>query len=124
MDLSGLEADFVSVAKEYSQRKGISYAAWREVGVEPRRAEEGGRQPLGALTPAAVSNERSNTAPSVDPSKGWLARSGCGIEPHDVAPRIAHAGDVVESAIRVVDVAEDDAVFALAARRASPSVQV
>lgn len=35
VDLSGLEADFVSVAKEYSQRKGISYAAWREVGVEP-----------------------------------------------------------------------------------------
>ena len=35
VDLSGLETDFVSVAKEYSQRKGISYAAWREVGVEP-----------------------------------------------------------------------------------------
>lgn len=35
VDLSGLEADFVAVAKEYSQRKGISYAAWREVGVEP-----------------------------------------------------------------------------------------
>ncbi|RPI08950.1 MAG: hypothetical protein EHM63_05495 [Actinobacteria bacterium] len=35
VDLSGLETDFVSVAKEYSKNKGISYAAWREVGVEP-----------------------------------------------------------------------------------------
>ena len=26
VDLSGLEADFVAVAKDYSQRKGISYA--------------------------------------------------------------------------------------------------
>jgi hypothetical protein len=32
-DLSGLEADFVKAAKDYSQRKGISYAAWRELGV-------------------------------------------------------------------------------------------
>lgn len=33
-DLDGLEADFVSAAKGYSERKGISYAAWRELGVE------------------------------------------------------------------------------------------
>lgn len=33
VDLSALEADFVKVAKDYSQRKGISYAAWRELGV-------------------------------------------------------------------------------------------
>lgn len=32
-DISELEKDFVSVAAAYSQRKGISYAAWREVGV-------------------------------------------------------------------------------------------
>jgi uncharacterized protein YicC (UPF0701 family) len=42
VDLSGLEADFVSVAKEYSQRKGISYAAWREVGVEPAVLKKAG----------------------------------------------------------------------------------
>ena len=42
MDLSGLEADFVAVAKEYSQRKGISYAAWREVGVEPAVLKKAG----------------------------------------------------------------------------------
>lgn len=33
VDLSELEAGFVAYAKEYSARKGISYAAWREVGV-------------------------------------------------------------------------------------------
>jgi hypothetical protein len=35
VDLSGLEADFVAAASGYSDRKGISYAAWRELGVEP-----------------------------------------------------------------------------------------
>ena len=33
-DLSALEADFVESAKPYSERKSISYAAWRELGVE------------------------------------------------------------------------------------------
>ena len=32
-DLSELEAAFVGAAKGYSERKGISYAAWREIGV-------------------------------------------------------------------------------------------
>ena len=35
VDLSALEADFVAAAKPYSERKGISYAAWRELGVSP-----------------------------------------------------------------------------------------
>lgn len=33
-DLEGLEKDFVEAAKGYSERKGISYAAWRELGVD------------------------------------------------------------------------------------------
>ena len=32
-DIETLEAGFVEYAKAYSERKGISYAAWREVGV-------------------------------------------------------------------------------------------
>jgi hypothetical protein len=32
-DLDALEAAFVGVAKSYGERKGISYASWREVGV-------------------------------------------------------------------------------------------
>ena len=34
VDLSDLEAEFVSVAHNYSQRRGISYAAWREAGID------------------------------------------------------------------------------------------
>ena len=33
MDLSEIEGEFIAIAAEYSGRKGISYAAWREVGV-------------------------------------------------------------------------------------------
>jgi hypothetical protein len=33
-DLGALEDDFVAAAKPYSERKRISYAAWRELGVE------------------------------------------------------------------------------------------
>jgi uncharacterized protein YicC (UPF0701 family) len=34
VDMTALEAEFVKIAKSYSQRQGISYATWREVGVE------------------------------------------------------------------------------------------
>jgi hypothetical protein len=33
-DISGLEADFRDAVVSYSARKGISYAAWREAGVD------------------------------------------------------------------------------------------
>jgi hypothetical protein len=35
VDLSALENDFVKAAKGSSARKGITYAAWRAVGVTP-----------------------------------------------------------------------------------------
>lgn len=34
VDLSALEEEFVRAAARYSQRKGISYTAWRDAGVE------------------------------------------------------------------------------------------
>ena len=34
VDLTALEQGFVDAAAAYSQRKGISYAAWRQLGVE------------------------------------------------------------------------------------------
>ena len=34
-DLTALEREFAKVARGYAQRKGISYAAWRELGVAP-----------------------------------------------------------------------------------------
>ena len=33
VDLSALEADFIAAARPYAERKGISYAAFRAVGV-------------------------------------------------------------------------------------------
>lgn len=33
LDLSDLEAGFIAVAAAYAERKGLSYAAWREAGV-------------------------------------------------------------------------------------------
>ena len=36
VDMSALEKDFIKVARTYSERQGISYTAWRKVGVEPR----------------------------------------------------------------------------------------
>lgn len=33
VDIEALEEDFVAAVKEYSERKGISYSAWRELGV-------------------------------------------------------------------------------------------
>jgi hypothetical protein len=35
IDMAALEADFVKVAKTYSERQGIAYATWRDVGVDP-----------------------------------------------------------------------------------------
>jgi len=34
VDITALEEEFVKVARSYSERKGISYAAWREIGVD------------------------------------------------------------------------------------------
>ncbi len=34
VDLSQLEEDFVRSARDYGQRKGITYGAWREAGVD------------------------------------------------------------------------------------------
>ena len=33
MDLAALEKSFIKVARVYGERKGISYSAWRAVGV-------------------------------------------------------------------------------------------
>ena len=35
IDLQELEDEFVKAAPDYSRRKGITYAAWREAGIDP-----------------------------------------------------------------------------------------
>jgi hypothetical protein len=41
-DLEALEKDFVNAASTYSERKGISYTAWRELGVPSSVLERAG----------------------------------------------------------------------------------
>jgi uncharacterized protein YicC (UPF0701 family) len=42
VDLSALETAFVKTAAQYAQRKGISYAAWRELGVSAEVLKKAG----------------------------------------------------------------------------------
>ena len=42
VDLESLEKEFILVAKEYSERKGIAYMAWREAGVPAATLKEAG----------------------------------------------------------------------------------
>lgn len=42
VDLAALERDFVKFARDYSARKGISYHAWRQVGVSPATLKAAG----------------------------------------------------------------------------------
>jgi uncharacterized protein YicC (UPF0701 family) len=41
-DLAGVEKEFVAAAKAYGERKGISYATWREAGVSPAVLKQAG----------------------------------------------------------------------------------
>lgn len=42
VDLTELEAEFVAVAAGYADRKNISYAAWREIGVDAAVLKQAG----------------------------------------------------------------------------------
>jgi hypothetical protein len=42
VDLSALEKEFVGAARAYGTRKGITYAAWRELGVDPAVLKKSG----------------------------------------------------------------------------------
>jgi uncharacterized protein YicC (UPF0701 family) len=42
IDMEALEADFVEVAKSYSESKSISYASWRDVGVSANTLKRAG----------------------------------------------------------------------------------
>jgi hypothetical protein len=41
-NLAELEAEFVVAARSYGERKGISYSAWRELGVQPSVLKQAG----------------------------------------------------------------------------------
>lgn len=41
-DVAALEKEFVKVAKSYSERQGISYTSWRQVGVDAKVLKDAG----------------------------------------------------------------------------------
>ena len=113
VDLSGLEQEFVDAAAAYSKRKGISYAAWRELGVEPAVLKRAGISRCAADATAVrrrprrrcTSSDRSSTV-AVGGAEQRVARPlRVRHEPDDVATLVAHAGDVVDGPVGVVDVA-------------------
>ncbi len=65
-DDRALEAQFVAVAKNYGERRGISYSTWREFGVTKPVLEAAGiprtRRPNGARTRAAGSGKDASRA--------------------------------------------------------------
>ena len=82
-DLESLEADFVAIAKEYSDSQGITKAAWRELGVPSTRTplrrdltQLGGCRAGQAVPTPTDSNDSNRTRPSAEPSSGLQARSG------------------------------------------------
>jgi hypothetical protein len=42
VDLAEFEDEFIAVASNYSERRGITYAAWREIGVTPEILKRAG----------------------------------------------------------------------------------
>jgi hypothetical protein len=73
-DVSSLEKQFIKVARSYADRLGISYAAWRQVGVDPEVLERAGitraaPRPTGApgvAAPSAPDDVVEQTALAVD----------------------------------------------------------
>ncbi len=41
-DMESLEAEFIEVAAAYGERKGLTYEAWRSIGVPPRALKAAG----------------------------------------------------------------------------------
>ena len=87
VDLTELEQEFVKAALGYSERRGISYAAWREAGVVGHRAEQAGvtRRDVTDAGRRRHAGRLEHARPSVRSEQRVEARSGCGIRPDDVA---------------------------------------
>ena len=113
VDLSSLEAAFVKTAGKYAERKGISYAAWRQLGVSAETLKKAGitRVERGSSV-GCCGEEGAQQHDAVPRSDDRVARTlGVRHEPHHVAALVGDPGDVVEAPIGVVDVAQDHAVF-------------
>ena len=73
VDLTEVEEAFVAAAKAYSERKNISYKAWREIGVEPAVLRTARRSPV-VLIPISSSVSVMSSCRWPEPSSGLRAR--------------------------------------------------
>ena len=118
VDLSALEADFVKTASKYAAAqghllRGVARARRRRPTCSRRRGSRGVRRappaPSDAGSSAASSDSQQHDA--VGAAEQRVAGPlGVRHQADDVAALVADAGDVVEAAVGVVDVAHDDAV--------------
>ena len=67
LDLSSLEKDFVRVAKAYGELTGVTYAAWRQVGVDTEVLDQAG---VVRVTPSRPDAARSRRPPLEAPATG------------------------------------------------------
>ncbi len=79
-----------------------------QAAASPDLSSEGGQQPR--LPRTALSN---SARPSLPPSSGSIARSGCGIMPSTLPALVEHPGDVAARAVDLLGVAERHAALAL-----------
>ena len=82
VDIDQLEKDFVKSAAPYSERKGITYTAWRRSACR-RRAREGRDQPQGLNSVRAAGGHRSPSAGGRRPGPGPQAASAPAVTSSD-----------------------------------------
>ena len=83
-DLSSYEKDFVRVAKHYGEVAGITYAAWRQVGVDTEVLDQAGIQRTAPARPDA-SRVRRTTEPGAE-NEPLLPRTDAIPEPPAAQP--------------------------------------
>ena len=125
VDLSALESDFVKTASKYAAAQGHLLRGVARARRPGRRAQESGDlegfvSSATRVTPAHGGEQRLEQHDPVGAAEQGVAGPlRVRHEADDVARLVADAGDVVEAAVGVVDVADDDAILGPEARRAS-----
>jgi hypothetical protein len=77
-DLTKLEKEFVQVARAYSDRRGIRYAAWRAIGVKPEVLDKAGIARSGAVLLAEDAPAQSTARASRGAGKRTAAKRTTG----------------------------------------------
>ena len=120
-DLTALEKQFIKVAQAYGERKGISYGTWRAAGVSANVLQAAGisarpqldRDQLRlrhARTAAALEQRAQQDQPVFGAQQRMRGPLGVRHQPDHVAGLVGDAGDVVDRAVGVVQVAQHDPV--------------